>query len=61
MHWSAVVEVVGIALVQVADVHRTLIYGGFAANPRSHLRLVYEGAPLAFLLENAGGKVRTSH
>jgi Fructose-1-6-bisphosphatase, C-terminal domain len=43
--------------LQVADVHRTLCYGGWAANPRSHLRLVYEAAPLAFLLENVGGKV----
>jgi fructose-1,6-bisphosphatase I len=42
-------------------VHRTLCYGGVAANPRSHLRLVYEGAPLAFLLENAGGKVWRLH
>lgn len=41
--------------------HRTLCYGGWAANPRSHLRLVYEGAPLAFLLENAGGKVWKLH
>lgn len=38
--------------------HRTLIYGGWAGNPRSHLRLVYEGAPLAFLMANAGGRVR---
>jgi hypothetical protein len=26
----------------VADFHRTLLYGGVAMNPRSHLRLVYE-------------------
>lgn len=24
----------------VADLHRTLLYGGWAGNPRSHLRLV---------------------
>jgi len=40
----------------VADLHRTLIYGGWAANPRSHLRLLYEAKPLAFLTENAHGK-----
>jgi fructose-1,6-bisphosphatase I len=34
---------------------RTLLYGGIAANPRSHLRLVYEGNPLAFLAEQACG------
>lgn len=43
---------------QVADFHRTCIYGGWCANPRSHLRLVYEANPLAFLAENAGGRVR---
>lgn len=32
---------------------RTLLYGGIAANPRSHLRLVYEGNPLAYLAEQA--------
>ena len=40
----------------VADVHRTLIYGGWAANPRYHLRLLYEGNPMAMLTEQAGGK-----
>jgi fructose-1,6-bisphosphatase I len=39
----------------VADVHRTLLYGGWAGNPRSHLRLLFEAAPLAFLVEHAGG------
>lgn len=42
---------------QVADLHRTIVYGGWCGNPRSHLRLVYEAAPLAFLVENAGGAV----
>lgn len=40
----------------VGDLHRTLLYGGVAMNPRSHLRLVYEGNPLAFVTEQAGGK-----
>ena len=40
----------------VADFHRTLLYGGWAGNPRSHLRLLYEGLPLAMLVEEAGGK-----
>lgn len=40
----------------VADLHRTLLYGGVAMNPRDHLRLVYEANPLSFLVENAGGK-----
>lgn len=40
----------------VADFHRTLIYGGLVMNPRDHLRIVYEGNPLSFLVEQAGGK-----
>ncbi|KAF3435098.1 hypothetical protein FNV43_RR22185 [Rhamnella rubrinervis] len=40
----------------VADLHRTLLYGGVAMNPRDHLRLVYEANPLSFLVEKAGGK-----
>jgi len=40
----------------VADVHRTLLYGGVAMNPRSHLRLLYEANPMAFIVEQAGGK-----
>lgn len=40
----------------VADLHRTLLYGGIAMNPRSHLRLVYEANPLSFLTEQAGGQ-----
>jgi len=39
----------------VADLHRTLLYGGWAGNPRSHLRLLFEAAPLAFITEQAGG------
>lgn len=45
-------------MCQVADFHRTLVYGGVAMNPRSHLRLLYEANPLAFIAEQAGGRVR---
>ena len=38
-----------------ADFHRTLLQGGWAGNPRPHLRLLYEAAPLAFVVETAGG------
>lgn len=48
----------------VADVHRTLIKGGFFAYPsvgkdgiyKGKLRMQYEAKPLAWLLEQAGGK-----
>mmetsp|Transcript_2734 Transcript_2734/g.4971 ORF Transcript_2734/g.4971 Transcript_2734/m.4971 type:complete len:349 (+) Transcript_2734:88-1134(+) len=46
----------------VADVHRTLLYGGIffypadKKSPTGKLRLLYEGAPMAFLMEKAGGK-----
>jgi fructose-1,6-bisphosphatase I len=45
----------------VADVHRTLLYGGIycypgdVRNPNGKLRLMYENNPLAFLVEHAGG------
>lgn len=39
-----------------ADLHRTLLDGGWCGNPRPHLRLLYEAAPLAFLIEAAGGR-----
>eukprot|EP00208_Stichococcus_sp_RCC1054_P005140 CAMPEP_0206136814 /NCGR_PEP_ID=MMETSP1473-20131121/2037_1 /ASSEMBLY_ACC=CAM_ASM_001109 /TAXON_ID=1461547 /ORGANISM="Stichococcus sp, Strain RCC1054" /LENGTH=353 /DNA_ID=CAMNT_0053529609 /DNA_START=178 /DNA_END=1239 /DNA_ORIENTATION=+ len=45
----------------VADVHRTLLYGGsflYPADAKSKhgkLRLLYEGNPMAMLVENAGG------
>jgi fructose-1,6-bisphosphatase I len=45
----------------VADVHRTLLYGGIyfypgdVKNPAGKLRLMYENNPLAFLVEHAGG------
>merc|ERR1719440_1337697 len=49
----------------VGDIHRTLLYGGLfgypgdAKNPNGKLRLLYEGAPMSFLLEQAGGKSTT--
>jgi fructose-1,6-bisphosphatase I len=45
----------------VADVHRNLISGGIflypgdTRSPQGKLRLLYEGAPLAFVVEQAGG------
>ena len=49
----------------VADVHRTLLYGGIFMYPsdsktkQGKLRLLYEGSPMAFIIENAGGKATT--
>lgn len=40
----------------VADIHRTLLYGGWAGNPRAHLRLLYESVAMATLLKESGGK-----
>ncbi|CAG8766405.1 36832_t:CDS:2 [Gigaspora margarita] len=51
----------------VADVHRTLLYGGIFAYPddkkskNGKLRLLYECYPMAFLTEQAGGKAITGH
>lgn len=45
----------------VGDVHRTLLYGGIfgypadTKNPDGKLRLLYEAAPMSFLIEQAGG------
>lgn len=45
----------------VADVHRTLLYGGIFAYPadklskKGKLRLLYECFPMSFLMEKAGG------
>jgi fructose-1,6-bisphosphatase I len=45
----------------VADFHRNLLYGGVflypadQKNPHGKLRLLYEAAPLAFIVEQAGG------
>ncbi|XP_047556773.1 fructose-1,6-bisphosphatase isozyme 2 isoform X2 [Lutra lutra] len=49
----------------VADVHRTLVYGGiflYPANqksPKGKLRLLYECNPMAFIIEQAGGLATT--
>ncbi|ETE62886.1 Fructose-1,6-bisphosphatase isozyme 2, partial [Ophiophagus hannah] len=49
----------------VADVHRTLVYGGiflYPANqksPKGKLRLLYECNPIAFIIEQAGGIATT--
>ncbi|MBK3333311.1 class 1 fructose-bisphosphatase [Persephonella atlantica] len=46
----------------VADVHRTLIKGGIFGYPADRkntsgkLRLLYEASPMAFIIEQAGGK-----
>lgn len=39
----------------VADAHWVLIRGGMACNPRSHLRLCFEGNPMSLVTEEAGG------
>lgn len=49
----------------VADVHRTLLYGGIFGYPddkkskKGKLRLLYEAFPMAFLTEQAGGVATT--
>jgi fructose-1,6-bisphosphatase I len=46
----------------VADFHRNLLYGGiflYPASPKPKLRLMYEANPLAFIVEQAGGKAST--
>lgn len=49
----------------VADVHRTLVYGGIflypahKKSPIGKLRYLYEAAPMAFIIEQAGGKATT--
>ena len=46
----------------VADVHRTLLKGGLylypgeVKKPHGKLRLLYEAAPLAYVIERAGGR-----
>ena len=46
----------------VADLHRTLLYGGLfmypadSKNPNGKLRLLYEGSPMAMIVEQAGGR-----
>lgn len=47
----------------VADIHRTILYGGIylypadAKNAKGKLRLLYEGIPMAMIIEQAGGYV----
>ncbi|MDF5715902.1 MAG: class 1 fructose-bisphosphatase [Rhizonema sp. NSF051] len=49
----------------VSDIHRILLQGGVflypgtLPNPEGKLRLLYESAPLAFVLEQAGGRATT--
>lgn len=49
----------------VADVHRTLLYGGIffypadTKNKKGKLRLLYEAAPMSMIMEQAGGKSTT--
>jgi fructose-1,6-bisphosphatase I len=49
----------------IGDVHRSLIEGGFycypgdASHPNGKLRLLYECAPLAYVVEQAGGRAST--
>jgi fructose-1,6-bisphosphatase I len=40
----------------VADMHRTLLYGGIFLYPGGKLRLLYECFPMALLVEACGGK-----
>lgn len=49
----------------VGDVHRTLLYGGIFGYPadtknvNGKLRLLYEAAPMSFIINQAGGKSST--
>ena len=51
----------------VGDIHRILMQGGVflypgtVKNPEGKLRLLYETAPLAFLIEQAGGRASDGH
>ncbi|KEF58288.1 fructose-1,6-bisphosphatase [Exophiala aquamarina CBS 119918] len=51
----------------VADAYRTLLYGGMFAypadkkSPKGKLRILYECAPMAMVMENAGGKAVDSN
>ena len=45
----------------VSDVHRTILYGGVyiypadKKSPKGKLRVLYEGFPMALIVETAGG------
>merc|ERR1719163_1660182 len=49
----------------VSDVHRTILYGGCfiypadKKSPNGKLRVLYEGFPMALIVESAGGKATT--
>lgn len=49
----------------VADIHRTILYGGIylypadVKSPKGKLRLLYEGIPMAMIIEQAGGIAST--
>ena len=49
----------------VADVHRTILYGGIfmypgdAKSKNGKLRLLYEGNPMSLIVEQAGGRSTT--
>ncbi len=51
----------------VADIHRTLLQGGLfmypadAKSPEGKLRLLYEAAPMAMVIEQAGGRASDGH
>lgn len=51
----------------VADAYRTLLYGGIFAypadkkSPKGKLRILYECAPMAMVMENAGGQAVDSN
>lgn len=51
----------------VADIHRTILYGGLFAYPadekskQGKLRLLYEGFPMAMIIEKAGGSAFNDH
>lgn len=51
----------------VSDFHRNLLTGGIyvypatASHPEGKLRLMYEANPMAFLMEQAGGRASTGH
>jgi len=50
----------------VADVHRTILYGGIflypgdKRSPEGKLRLLYEANPMAMILEQSGGRAVTA-
>ena len=51
----------------VSDIHRTLLYGGIFMYPadkkskKGKLRVLYEGFPMAFVIEHAGGVASTGY